>query len=113
MPNKMLHHCCLVALSYAGGPNPAALDMRGVNSQDIAFPLACGKSRPSMLRVCRRVRTTVHVNRAESLSDLAVHFNGDESLRMRITLLPNPIVSGSGIEIGRSVSGALMLQQGN
>ncbi len=111
MPDEMLHERGFVALRNAVGADETAFDVRGVDGQDMPFPLAGGKSRPTVLRVSRRVWAAVHPKRSRAFRDLTVHSDCDQLLGVRIAFLPIAVVSDGEIKIGRNIARALIFPQ--
>lgn len=91
----MLYDGSLIALDQPVAANPGPFKMRRIDGQDVAFIFSGGKPHPGVLRVGGRMWTPVHPNGPISLGDLAEHLEGDEALRVRIPLLPEPEVAAA------------------
>src|SRR2546425_1520574 len=113
VPDEMLDDSSFVTLKRAIRPLPAAFDVRCVDGQDVAFEFSRRKSRPGVLRIRRRMWTSIHPDRSKSLADLGVHFDGNEPLRNEVSFFPETVVPRSVIKIRWDVTCTLMLPDRN
>ena len=102
----------LVATRYAVAANPAVLQVRGCDDQDVALPLAGRESLPSVWGVRGRMRSTIHIDRALWSLPRNVGVPGDQLLRRGIDFLPDPQICGAAWTIIGRVGLALMFRQG-
>src|SRR5437868_5043578 len=90
---------------------PALLDMRRGHGQDVAVPLAGGKTHPSVSGVIGRMRTPVHPNRAVLFVGAGVLPDRDQVLSFRIALFPDAQLKRAAVNIGRCMHLTLVLLQ--
>ena len=111
VPQKMLGHGGLVALGKPVAARPTLLDMRSVNGQYVAFPLAGGKPHEGMHSVIGRMQTAIHPDGARLLIGADVIFDGDYLLRIGIFFLPNPEMQRAMVDVWGNVNAALVVLQ--
>src|SRR5437867_1293333 len=107
--NEMFGDCSGIALRYAIRTDPAALDVCGGDRQYVAFEFSRRKTCERMRCIWRRVRTSIHINRSVYLSNLAPVPDRKESLRVRISLFPEPVISRRHPSVGRNIAHTLLL----
>src|SRR5262245_23871118 len=86
--------------------------MRGCDTEHRAFIPPSRKSREGVWCVSGRMGTPIHINIAVALSDLAIGTDRNQPLVMRISLLPDSVISRRPPEVRNRVSSALMLLYG-
>src|ERR1043166_1587663 len=106
---EMLRQRRLVALGQTVAPDPALLDMCRVDREHVAFELAGREAFPRMRGELRRMRTAVHPDRPRLLVRADVVLDGDEDLRVRIALFPNPQLQRTTIDVRGDMHLTLML----
>ena len=107
----MLGHGGLVALGQPVPSSPALFDVRGVDRQDVAFPLAGGKSHERVRGVIGRMRPAIHPDGACLFVSADVVLDRDHFLGVGVFLFPDPEVQRAVIDVGRHVHAALMFLQ--
>ena len=106
-----IRHGRLVAAGQAVAPHPPLLDVRGLHHQRVAHEPTGGEAAGGMRRPGWRVRSAVHPHRPEPFRRLAVDVDGDQPLRPRVTVLPDPEVAGRAHLVRRDISLALVVAQ--
>jgi hypothetical protein len=101
----------LVAHRQTVAANPALLDVCGRDGQHVAFPPAGGKTHPRVGGDLRRVRTTVHVNRACLIVGADAVLDGHELLRVGIPLFPDAQVQRPPVDVRRHVHPTLLFRE--
>ena len=107
----MLGHGGLVALGKPVAASPALLDVRGVDGQDVAFPLAGRKSHEGMHGVIGRMRTAIHPDGARLFVGADVILDGDYLLGIGVLFFPDPEMQRAMIDVRRNVHAALVFLQ--
>ena len=102
-----------VAGGHAVALNPPRLDVRGVNGEHRAFPLARREARPGVRGVLRRVRPAVHPDHPDVAAARAgtIDLVGDQLLRVVVDDLGDPHASASAGPVGGGGEDRLMLAQ--
>ncbi len=111
VPQKMLGHGGLIAFRKPVAASPALLDVRGVDGQNIAFPLAGGKSHEGMRRIVGRMRAAIHPDGARLLVGADVILDRNHLLGKRILFFPDPEMQRTMIDVWRDVYAALVFLQ--
>ena len=111
MPDPMLGQRRSVAARDAVPPDPADLEMRGGDGENVAVPLACRESLPGVRRVFRRMRPAIHIDGSLGSLPGAVRVPRDDLLRGRIHFLPDPHIERSARRVVGRMRLALMLGQ--
>ena len=109
--DEVLDHGGVLAVGDAVAPDPLRLDVRGVDGQDVAVPLAGREPHPGVRRVFRRMRPAVHPDGSLLLVGADVALDRDELLRVRILLFPDPHLQRTAVDVRGDVDLALMLSQ--
>src|SRR5579863_5073391 len=112
VPNKVLDQRCLVAVTQSIAPQPSSLEVRGIYRQDAAVPLSRRKAHPGVQRGIARMRAAVHPDSSRLFVVVYVLLDGNELLRLRVSLFPNPDVQRAAVDVGHDVRFALMLRHG-
>ena len=107
---QILRHRRLIAHRYAVASMPAVLDVRRLDDQPVTLPAARREPHPRMRRITRRMRPTVHPDRARLLVSTDVVLVGDDFLRARIALGRDAQVQRAAIAVRRHVHAALLLR---
>src|ERR1700688_2560909 len=108
MTDEMLGERDPVARRNPVAPVPALFDVSGVHSEDVALPLAGGETHPGVRGVVGRMRAAIHPDGPVLLIGADVVPEGDQVLRLRISLLPDPKPVGAAVDVAGSVHLALM-----
>src|SRR5437867_6332091 len=110
--NEMLRQRCLVRVTQTVPPNPTPLQMSRVDREDVSLPFARGETHPCMRRSVRRMAAAIHPYGPGLLIIVDVLLDGDQLLRNRVALFPDPEVVGTAIDVRQNVHFALMLGYG-
>src|ERR1700680_2869716 len=103
MPDEVLGQRDQITGGESIAPVPALFDVGSGDGQNIAVPLAGGKSHPRVSRVLGRMWTSIHVDGAGLLIGADVVLDGDESVRLRISFLPDAQLQRAPVNIGGGV----------
>ena len=108
--DEMLGHRGAIAAGDAVAADPAFLQVRRRDGEDVAFPLAGGEAHRRVHGVGAGVRPAVHPDRALGAPREVVDLDGDELLRVPVALFPDADRREAGRVVG-GVDAALVLGQ--
>ncbi len=109
MADEMFGERGHVAFGEAVAAQPAHLDVRGGDGEDVAFPFTGGETHPGVGRVVGRMRAAIHPDSAGLLVGTDVHLDGDDLLSIGVLLFPQAEGHGAAIDVGHDVDAALLL----
>ena len=110
VPDEVLGHGRAIAPGDSVTPRPAFLEMRGSDGENVALPLASGKTHGGVHRVIGRVRTAIHPDGALGGPGEVMDMDGDQVLRVAVAVFPHPDVGETEGVVG-GMHAALVFRQ--
>ena len=111
MPEQMFGDGGILTARDSIAPDPAFLQMRGGDGQNVAIPLSGGKSLPGVRGFSRRMRTAIHPDGSLGRLPGNVRVIGDQLLRVAVHFLPDAQVRRTAPGVIGRMRAALILGQ--